>query len=243
VSYTVPFGAFAGAGGKGIVLHAADFALAPGSTLTQLSAAGRASFSPVLQSVQPIDSFTVGGVSYAIMVAALDTANDGKEKYDTLLFFDATLGIQPGPFALPATGPAYVKTSERRSALFYLEGSSNQAGTAFYVSELAGDLSTVHIARYSANAIPRNPAVLADVDDINTHVGFWAPQPDFRFPERINPGLDLFADMELEAIFEDQVRLFVDYQTRVALRAIERNSEADLVMIYIDLAAASRQGP
>src|SRR5689334_19846742 len=33
---------------------------------------------------------------------------------------------------------------------------------------------------------------------------------------------------------KDQVRLFVDYQTRVALRAIERNSEADLVMIYIE---------
>jgi len=234
VSYTVPFGAFAGAGGKGLVLHASDFAPAPAATLAQLSAAGRSSFSPVQQSVQAIDSFTVGGVSYKIMVAALDTTNDGVLNYDTLVFFDQTLGIQTGPFALPATGPAYVKASDRRSAPFYLEGSSNKAGTGFYVSELAADLSTVHIARYSANFIPRNPPVLADVDDINTHVGFWAPQADFRFPERINPGLDAFGDLELEAIFEDQIALFVDYQTRVALRAIERNSEADLVMVYIE---------
>ena len=35
-------------------------------------------------------------------------------------------------------------------------------------------------------------------------------------------------------MYEDQVRLFVDYQTRVALRAIERNPGADLVMIYIE---------
>jgi hypothetical protein len=105
VSYTVPFGAFAGAGGKGLVLHARDFAPAPAATLAQLSAAGRSSFSPVQQSVQAIDSFTVGGVSYKIMVAALDTTNDGVLNYDTLVFFDQTLGIQTGPFALPATAP------------------------------------------------------------------------------------------------------------------------------------------
>ena len=35
-------------------------------------------------------------------------------------------------------------------------------------------------------------------------------------------------------MYEDQVRSFVDYQTRLALRAIERNPNADLVMIYIE---------
>jgi hypothetical protein len=187
-----------------------------------------------MQTLQPIDSFTVGAAAYKIMVAALDTKNDGKQEYDTVVFFDQTLGITPDPFTLPSTGPAYVTASTQRSALFYLEGSTNRAGTAFYVSKLATDLSTVHIARYSANSIPRNAPVLADVDDINTHVGFWAPQGDFRFPERINPGLSAFSDTELEAIYVDQVRLFVDYQTRVALRAIERNPDADLVMIYIE---------
>ncbi len=104
----------------------------------------------------------------------------------------------------------------------------------FFVTILAPDLSTVHIARYSADDIPRNAPVLADVDDINTHVGFWADQADFRFPERLNPGLSSFSDAELEAIYEDQVATFVDYQTRVALRAIERNPNADLVMVYIE---------
>src|SRR5262249_38090757 len=95
-------------------------------------------------------------------------------------------------------------------------------------------LSTVHIARYSANDIPPNAAVLGDVDDINTHVGFWAPQDDFRIPERLSPGFTGFADAELETIYEDQVRTFVDYQTRVALRSLERNPNADLSMFYIE---------
>jgi hypothetical protein len=37
------------------------------------------------------------------------------------------------------------------------------------------------------------------VDDINERVGFWAPQPDFRIPERLSPGFDAFPDEELEA--------------------------------------------
>ena len=74
------------------------------------------------------------------------------------------------------------------------------------MSQLAPDLSTVRIARYSANSIPRNPAVLADVDDVNTRVGFWAPQPDFRIPERLSPGFGPFPDLELEAIYADLVR-------------------------------------
>jgi hypothetical protein len=76
--------------------------------------------------------------------------------------------------------------------------------------------------------------VLANVDDINNNVGFWADQADFRFPERINPGLTVFTDRELENIFEDQVKSFVDYQTRVALRAMSQNPNADLTMVYIE---------
>jgi hypothetical protein len=120
-------------------------------------------------------------------VAALDTTDDAQVNYDALVFFDATQGIKLGPFALPSTGPAYVRAAEQKSSPFFLEGSSNKAGTGFYASHVAPDLSTVRIARYSANAIPRNLPVITDVDDINTNVGFWAPQPDFRIPERLPP--------------------------------------------------------
>ena len=85
-----------------------------------------------------------------------------------------------------------------------------------------------------ANFIPRNAPVLADVDDINTHVGFWAPQNDFRIPERLSPGFTDFPDIELEAIYEDQVKTFIRYQTRLAQRAIIANPGADLVMVYIE---------
>jgi predicted AlkP superfamily pyrophosphatase or phosphodiesterase len=234
VDFTVPFGAFGGIGAQGFTLTAADFTAAPDATVTQLSAAGRAGFSPARQKTTALETFTVGGTTFTMHVAALDTTDDGVVNYDTLVFFDAAHGIQPGPFVLPATGPAYVKASDARSSLFYLDGSSTRAGTAFYVTHLAPDLGTVRLARLSANFIPRNAAVLADVDDINTHVGFWAPQPDFRIPERLSPGFTTFPDQELEAIYADLVTSFVDYQTQVALRGIARVPDADLVMLYIE---------
>ncbi|MBU7581883.1 MAG: alkaline phosphatase family protein [Nostoc sp. TH1S01] len=233
VSYTVPFGAFAGVGARGFSLTTANFSSAASQIVTQLNNAGRISYSPILQAALN-DQFTVGGVIYDIQVAALDTTDDRFTNYDTLVFFDAQIGIPTGSFSLPATGPAYVKASDRKSSLFYLEGSSNQAGTAFYVSYLAPDLSNVRIARYSANAIPTNPAVQTSVDDILRNVGFWSPQADFRITERLSPGFTTFPDNELEAIYEDQVQLFVDYQTRLALRAINQNLNADLVMVYIE---------
>ncbi len=234
VDYTVPFGEFGGVGGSGFVLTSADFSAAPSATVDQLAAAGKQSFSPVLQKTTELEHFTVGGVAYSIQVAALDTTDDGKVNYDTLVFFDSTNGIKPGPFTLPSTGPAYVKASDKKSSPFFLEGSPKKGGCAFYVTVLAPDLSNVHIARYSVDDIPPNPPVLNSVNDANNNVGFWADQDDFRFPERINPGLAAFSDEELEAISEDQLNTFVDYQTRLALRAIDQNPDADVVYVYIE---------
>lgn len=234
VDYTVPFGAFGGVGAQGITLAAASFAPAPEATVAQLKAAGKVSFSAVLQTAAPADSFTVAGIAFRIFAAALDTTDDGQVNYDTLVFFNEAQGIPPGPFALPATGPAYAKASDARSSRFFLEGTSTRAGLAYYVSRLEPNLSLVRITRYAANFIPRNAPVIADVDDVNDNVGFWAPQPDFRIPERLSPGFNDFPDLELEAVYQDQVRTFVDYQTRLALRAIERNADADLAMIYIE---------
>ena len=120
------------------------------------------------------------------------------------------------------------------SAKFYFEGTGNKVGAAYFVSLLAPDLSTVHLTRYGANFIPRNAPVIADVDDINNNVGFWSPQPDFRIPERLSPGFTAFPDLELEAMYEDQVETFIRYQSQIARRAILRNPGADLVMIYIE---------
>jgi predicted AlkP superfamily pyrophosphatase or phosphodiesterase len=95
-------------------------------------------------------------------------------------------------------------------------------------------LSNVRFVRYGANYIPRNAPVIAAVDDINDNVGFWRPQPDFRIPERLSPGFTGFPDLELEAVYHDQVETFVRYQTGLAERAILRNPDADLVMVYIE---------
>ncbi|MBR8838417.1 MAG: alkaline phosphatase family protein [Stigonema ocellatum SAG 48.90 = DSM 106950] len=234
VDYTVPFGAFAGVSAQGFSLTAADFSAAPKTIIQQLKAARKKSYSPVLQKTTALENFTVGGVNYTIQVAALDTSNDHIVNYDTLVFFDTNNGIAEGPFRLPSTGPAYVRAADKRSSPFYLEGSSNKAGTGFYVSNLAPDLSTVRIIRYGANSIPRNSAVISNVDDINNNVGFWSYQADYRITERLSPGLATFPDIELEESYEDQVRTFVDYQTRVALRAISQVPDADLALIYIE---------
>jgi predicted AlkP superfamily pyrophosphatase or phosphodiesterase len=234
VDYTVPFGEFGGVGSRGFALTTSDFTAAPAFMTSQLTAAGKVSYSPVLQKKTPLEVFAAGGVSYTIQVAALDTTNDAITNYDTLVFFDSANGISPDPFTLPSTGPAYVKFSDRRSTRFYLEGSSKKAGCAFYVSALAPDLSSVHIARYAAHEIPPTSRVRAEVDDISQHVGFWAAQPDYRLLRRISPGLADFSDPELETILDDQAATFADYQTKIALRAIERNPNADLVMVYIE---------
>jgi len=240
VDYTVPFGAFGGVGARGFSLTAADFSNASEAIASQLAAADRQSFSPIkVASLETIPatgsgSLTGGGGPYNLQTAAIDTSDDRTVNYDTLVFFDANQGIQPASSQLPSTGSAYVRASDQTSSPFYFEGSSNKVGTSFYVTNLAPDLSAVRIARYSANFIPRNQAVLKDVDDINNNVGFWLAQPDFRIPERLSPGFNNFPDTELEAIYQDQVSTFVDYQTRVALRGISQHSDADLVLTYIE---------
>lgn len=246
--YTVPFGAFGGLGAQGFTLTAANFMQAPDLLVGQLAAAGHPSFSPVQVTTGPIEtlfcapttSSTCGTtnafgrtVRYDITVAVLDTTNDGAVNYETLVFFDAQVGVPSGSFVRPSTGPAYARAG-RRSSRFFFEGSGNKVGTAFYVNGIASNLSTVRFARYSANFIPRNAPVLDAVDDINGHVGFWAPQPDFRIPERLSPGFNDFSDGELEAIYRDQVTTFVAYQTALGQRAIRRNPDADLVMIYFE---------
>src|SRR5262249_49989800 len=237
VSYTVPFGAATPPFQKGFSLNAASFSPAPAQTVADLIAAGHPSNSPVLQA--NLENFSSGGQSYSIKVAAIDTTNDGTTNYDTLVMFDANHGSILGPFTAPplGTGPVYIQPGTKISALFYFEGHSNKAGVRYFVSQLAPNLSTVRIARSSTSFIPRNTAVLADVDDINNNIGFWQPQADFRIVERIDAVPSTFAsfpDTELEAIYEELVREFVIYQTNVGLRAISRFPNADLVMIYIE---------
>ncbi|MBV9659178.1 MAG: alkaline phosphatase family protein [Verrucomicrobia bacterium] len=240
VDFTVPFGEDSGVAACGFALTRADFIEAPPELTAQLTAAGHRSFSPVLWKKLPLETISTP-VPYGqprrdqtIAMAALDTTDDGAENYDTLVFFDTTRGIEPGPFALPATGPAYVRAGDGVSRPFYLEGSARQAGTAFFISQLAPDLGTVRIARYAVHYLPRNvpPAVLASVDDINAHVGACAAKPDIAIAGRWLPSFANFPDAEREAIFEDQAKTWTDYQARVAVRALEKNPDADLALFY-----------
>ena len=243
--YTVPFGAFGGVGAQGFTLTSSNFAPDP-AVATALSAAGHHSFSPVLATPAPFETFSCSSaptttctnastldVKFAIRAAAIDTTNDGKVNYDTLVFFDTTRGITAEPFSPPSTGPAYAKFGGE-NAPFFFEGSGAKVGAAYFVSALAPDLSVVRFARYSGDFIPRNTPVIADVDDINNNIGFWRPQADFRIPERLSPGFTNFPDVEIEAMFEDMVKTFVRYQAAIGERAIRNHPDADLVMVYIE---------
>jgi predicted AlkP superfamily pyrophosphatase or phosphodiesterase len=243
--FTVPFGAFGGIGAQGFSLSRADFTSDP-AIVAAVQAAGRFSFSPVLVTSAPIETFSCSSaptatctnaatldVKYAIRVVALDTTNDRKVNYDTLVFFDAMRGITAGPFHAPSTGPAYVKLGGE-NAPFFFEGSGAKVGAAYFVSALAPDLSVVRFGRYGANFIPRSAPVLADVDDINNNIGFWRPQADIRIPGRVSPGFTNFPDVEVETMFEDMVKTFVRYQADIGERAIRNHPDADLVMVYIE---------
>jgi len=247
-AYTVPYGVGGGLGAQGFSLNADSFAPAEPVLTRQLAAAGHVSFSPVQSTRDALETVfcspqTSAGcglssesgrsLRYDIHVAALDTSDDGKVNYDTLVIFDANAAIPAGSLALPSTGPAYAKQGAP-SRRYFFEGSGNRVGTAYYVSRMAADLSAVRFARYALGFIPRNPQVLAVVDDINNQVGSWAQQPDYHILERLSSGFDGFPQLELEAMFLDQVRSFVAYQTEVALRAIRQNPDADLAMIYIE---------
>lgn len=240
VDYTVPFGAFGGVGGNGFSLTASDFNVSNTQALAGLTALGKTTYSPVkVAKLETLAATALTGGSskgYDLQVAAIDTTNDFVDNYDTLVVFDANVGIKGATSPLQ-TGSAFIKVSDQKSSPFFFEGSNNKIGTAFYSSTLASDLSKVNIARYSATYIPRpaeSPGVIANVDDINNNVGNWAPQADFRFPERLNTGLTEFSDAELEAVYEDQVKTFVDYQSSVLLRSLQQNSNADLALGYIE---------
>lgn len=245
VDYTVPFGAFGGLSATGFTLSAGDFT--PDREVAMaIRASGHPAYGQVRVTREPVETFTCSSaatatcsaaatfdVKYEIRVAAIDTTDDDAVNYDTLVFFDAKTGAGAGASTPPSTGPAYARVGGR-SAPFFLEGSGAKVGTGYFAVSVAPDLSSAKFIRYSANYIPRNAPVIDAVDDVNGHVGFWAPQPDFRIPERLSPGLEGFSDRELEDAYLDQARTFVAYQGKVAKRAIRRNPGADLVMVYFE---------
>ena len=247
--YTVPFGAFGGLGAQGHTLTAASFTAAGEPLLSQLAAAGLVSFAPIRVTIAPIETVFCAPLPtsscgttdasgrttrYELRVAALDTKDDGLAGYDTLVVFDAVAGIAPGPHALPSTGPA-VRSRRRGLGQVLLRRLGRIASV-----RRSSSRSSRPICRRSASfatgrtSFRATRPVLADVDDVNANVGFWAPQPDFRIPERLSPGFTSFPDVELEAVYRDQVVTFTDYQTGLALHAIERKHDADLVMIYLE---------
>ncbi|MEP0924270.1 alkaline phosphatase family protein [Leptolyngbya sp. FACHB-711] len=244
VDYTVPFGTFGGLGARGFSLDAADFTVDANEAITDLTALGIQSFSDVkvaeLEDIpaQGQGSLTGGSSNaYNLQAVAIDTTDDRVVNYNQLIVFDANRGIEALTGNAPSTGSAVLNTYDQTISPFFFESSNNVVGASFVLTNLAPDLSTVRLLRTSANYIPRpadNPGVLANVDDINNTVGFWRPQPDYRIPERISPGLEDFPDVELEAVYQDLVETFVDYQTDVFLRAIEQEPNADLALGYIE---------
>jgi len=84
------------------------------------------------------------------------------------------------------------------------------------------------------------PAVLADIDDIHTTVGFWQPQPDFRIVEKLDasrPRSWLSPTRARGDLRGPRVN-WTKYQTNVVLRALAREPNAE--PRYVLLRAAGR---
>ncbi len=239
VDYTVPFGAFAGIGAQGFSLMGTNFNQNPTGAIIDLLDLGVAFYGNVqvadLENISGSSLFGGSSQDYDIQAAAIDTTNDNRVNYDRVIVYDANTGITINDVS-PSTGSAFLSLSSN-IAPFFFEGSNNVAGASYILTELAEDLSTVHLIRTSANYIPRpadNPDVLADVDDINNAIGFWRPQPDFRIAQRISPGLGDFSDIELETAYAALDKTFIEYQTDVFLHAISQQPGADLALGYLE---------
>ncbi|NJN88402.1 MAG: hypothetical protein HC881_21575, partial [Leptolyngbyaceae cyanobacterium SL_7_1] len=189
VDYTVPFGGYGEVGSRGFQLTAAEFMPASEVLTAQLEQNGTRSFSPARQTRKPIDRFILDNKLYKLQLVAIDRTDDQQANYDTLVFFDPNQGLQPESTQLPKTGSTVMSVSEA-SKPFYIEGSP-EAGTRFYVSEIAPDLSRVRFARYSVNYLPRHAATAREVAEINQNIGFLPPQPDYRITQRSNPALSI----------------------------------------------------
>lgn len=248
VDYTVPFGATTSPFQRGFTLTGANFADAPAPIVTDLAAAGRPTFSQAKQA--DLESFTTMGVTFTIKAVALDSTDDGVINYDTIAIYNTTQGIN-GPFTPSplGTGPAYLKPGTNLSALFFLEGNtlisgaSVKGGVRYFASFLAPDLSTVRLARTSVAYIARQnvaataATVLANISDIEGHVGFWQPQPDFRIVEKLDATPSTFAsfpDIELESIYMELVDTWTTYQKNIVLHALSQLPDADLAMFYFE---------
>ena len=240
VSYTVPFGASTGSPyfATGYSFNASNFSAASSTVLSQLTAAGiNYVGTPEVTSIRNYTNVTT---PVNVQAVAISTKTAGV--FDSLVFFDSNKGIiKPGSLALPATGSALINPSTGISSTFYLgtDNAGNQVGTSFYVTNLDPTLSSVRIIGAKSSFIPTNSNVASSVTDINTHVGFWPSDPDFSIPERIASGLTNFTQSELNAVYQDQSKTFIQYQTDVLKRAIDKNPNANLVLGYIDQPDAS----
>jgi 2',3'-cyclic-nucleotide 2'-phosphodiesterase (5'-nucleotidase family)/predicted AlkP superfamily pyrophosphatase or phosphodiesterase len=238
VDYTVPFGSFAGIGAQGFSLTGTDFNQNPTEAIVNLFNLGIPFYGNVwvanLENIAGSSLFGGSSQNYDLKVAAIDTTNDNQVNYDRAIVYDANVGITVND-APPSTGSAFLSLNEN-IAPFFFEGSNNKAGASYILTELAEDLSTVHLIRTSANYIPRpsnNLEVLANVDDINHTIGFWRPQPDFRIAQRISPGLEDFSALELETAYSALDKTFIEYQTDVFLHAISQQN-TDLALGYLE---------
>ena len=104
VDYTVPFGAFGGpfftggSGGRGFSLTAADFTVDSTQAVTGLTALKKNFYGAVkvanleTLTATALTGYTATSPTYNLQVAAIDTTDDAKVNYDTLVVFDANVG-------------------------------------------------------------------------------------------------------------------------------------------------------
>ena len=254
VDYTVPFGAFGGIGAQGFKKTAADFSDDAGGTITAaLLAAGRTSYSPV-KLTGVLESIICGDTTFTCIFAACGNplppaallhqgrGNRQEQRRHRQLRHPGVLQLQQRdadparPVRAPVDRPRLCKgRGAVREVLLRRQRPENRSCVLRKhpgPRPLAGSLRTLrrqlHPAQRHGDRRRRRHQRQRRV------LGAAARFPHPRAHQsRLRS--DTFPDVpELEAMYEDQVRTFVAYQTSVGLRAIKQNQDADLVMIYIE---------
>lgn len=182
---------------------------------------GWSSYSPARRATFSVDLSGQGlPASAAFTLTALDTTDDGRTDYDTLVV-DDDADLANGVLARAHAGEWF----PLRLQGLHPDGGTRTVGAWCLLQALPPDLGAVKVYRggfYATEAYPREFR-----EALERSVGFWPGPPDERALERSEAGEDGISTAEMLA----QVRRFSEFFSACARTAIDREP-FDLLMLY-----------
>ena len=244
-AYSVPFGAFGGiaARGSSSARRISPPAIPGSRNSSKQAGIGRtARCKSRKDRLKPCSALLLGAGAcgtdasgrtrrYELTAGAFDTTNNQITDYDALVVFDALTGIAAGPFASPSTGPAYVRRGRLGTVLL------RRLRRSCRHSPLCRRRGTGSLERAPGVAFRIHSRNQRSCPSLTTSTSMSAA---VRIPTSDHARrVAAFDDLGFEAIHRDQTVTFLEFATRMSQRAMARNPDANLAMIYLDQPDAS----